>query len=405
MTNSDAELPEISDWTPTSHVPLKTLDEWISQLHLAVADSRLCSWPRVMKPADQGIQSLGIATLNYGYRFKFRFQDNGCGELLYHGAAVGSVMEILRANFRPRRTETLQADLLKQYGCVPPLVWFSRVYSCAAWYPQHMSCSQFALGEPLALDAPQPVRMVFHARVDDSQRLAHKHHGNNDQQAFSPESVLSIVGLDVIATCFSLHTVNERFDWPTIRLHDYCNVEVMSAKLNEILGLGQAITCPFLDEPLDPRCLHTKSPEEMSRLANLIKTREMLLQDQRELVAFHDSIERAEHEWNAETIAQLVQGASQRVRTLLAKAEGITEAALDTVSSQLNSEDLADIPSQTKQSNKQLKKYKQKLRKAKADHYTDMCEAYEAACPDPIVAPKITKPAAPKITKPAGSST
>ena len=94
-----------------------------------------------------------------------------------------------------------------------------------------------------------------------------------------------------------------------------------------------------------------------------------------------------------ETMAQLVQGASQRVRTLLAKAEGITEAALDTVSSQLNSEDLADIPSQTKQSNQQLKKYKQKLRKAKADHYTDKCEVYEAACPDPILAPEITEPA------------
>ena len=63
-----------------------------------------------------------------------------------------------------------------------------------------------------------------------------------------------------------------------------------------------------------------------------------------------------------ETMVQLVQGASQRVRTLLAKAEGITDAALDTVSSQLNSEDLADIPSQIKQSNEQLNKYKQKLK-------------------------------------------
>ena len=227
----------------------------------------------------------------------------------------------------------------------------------------HMSCGQFALGEPLAQDAPQPVRVLFHARVESSQRLAHRHKGNNDQHAFSPESVLSIVGLDVIATCFSLHTVNERrFDWPTTRLSDYHNVEFLSAKLNEILGRRQAITCPFLDEPLDPRGLLTKSPEEMSQLANLIHTREMLLQDQRELVAFHESIVGAEHEWDAETMGQLVQGASQRVRTLLAKAEGITEAALDTVSSQLNSEDLADIPSQTKQSKKQLKKYKQKLK-------------------------------------------
>ena len=356
-----------------------------------------------MKPADQGIQFLGISTLNYGYRFKFRFQDNGRGELLYHGAAVGSALDILRSNFRPRVTETCEAELLRKYGCVPPLVWFSRRYSCAAWYPCQKRGGQFALGEPLAEDAPQPVRMVFHARVELSQRLAHKHQGTNDQHAFSPESVLSIVGLDVIATCFSLHTENERrFVWPTTRLSDYHNVEFLSAKLNEILkiGPGQAITCPLLDEPLDPRGLHTKSPEEMSRLANLINTREMLLQDQRELVAFHETIVRAEDEWNAETMAQLVQGASQRVRTLLAKAEGITEAALDTVSSQLNSEDLADIPSQTKRSKKRLKKYKQKLRRAKADHYTDKCEVYETACPDPYVAIL-----APEITTPAGSST
>ena len=253
----------------------------------------------------------------------------------------------------------------------------------------HMSCGQFALGEPLAQDAPQPVRVVIHARLEMSQRLAHKHQGNNDEHAFSPESVLSIVGLDVIATCFSLHTVNEpRFDWPTTK---FC-FKVLSAKLNEILGPGQAITCPFLHETLDPRGLRTKSPEEMSRLANLIHTREMLLQDQRELMAFHESIFSAEHEWDAETMGQLVQGASQRVRTLLAKAEGITEAALDDVSSQLNSEDLADIPSQTRRTSKQLKKYKQKLRRAKASHYTDKCEVYEAACPDPYEAPEITEP-------------
>ena len=168
-----------------------------------------------MRRYDQGIQSLGISTLNYGYRFKFRFHDNGRGELLYHGAAVGKALDIIRGNFRPRVTATLQAELLRKYGCVPPLVWFSRLYPCAAWYPMHMKCGQFAPGEPLAQDAPQPVRVVIHARLEMSQRLAHKHHGNNDQHAFSPESVLSIVGLDVIATCFSLHTENERrFVWP-----------------------------------------------------------------------------------------------------------------------------------------------------------------------------------------------
>ena len=393
---SDAALPKKLDRTAASHVPLKTLDDWIEQLHLAVAESPLCSWPRVMKPADQGIQSLGISTLHYGYRFKFRFKDNRRGELLFHGTSVGSALYILRENFRPRVTITKAPELLRKYGCVPPLVWFSREYSCAAWYPIHGS--HFALGEALAEDVDQPVRMIFHVRVESSQRLAKVHRGNNDQHGFSPESVLSIVGLDVIATCFSLHTVNERrFDWPRTRLSDYHNVEFLSAKLHQILGAGQAIACPFLGEPLDPRGLHTKSPEKIAHLANQIQMREMLLQDQRELVAFHESIVRAEHEaeheWNAETMGQLVQGASQRVRRLLAKAEGSTEAALDTVSSQLNSEDFADIPSQTRQSKKQLKKYRRKLRLAKADHYTDKCEVYEAACPDPILAPEITEPA------------
>ena len=75
-----------------------------------------------------------------------------------------------------------------------------------------------------------------------------------------------------------------------------------------------------------------------------------------------------------------------------------TEAAQDIVSSQLNSEELASIPSSGRELRKFLgtkafKKYKAKLRKAKADDYTDKCEVYETACTDPIVAPEITEPA------------
>ena len=131
----------------------------------------------------------------------------------------------------------------------------------------------------------------------------------------------------------------------------------------------------------------------------------MLLQDQRELVAFHALIVRGEGGWNSDdNMVQLVQGLSERVRSLLAKGaeaepEGITGAALDIVSSQLNSEELASIPSSGRElrkfiGTKALKKYKAKLRKAKANDYTDKCEVYETACPDPIVAPEITKPAA-----------
>ena len=72
-----------------------------------------------MTGRDQAIQSIGIATLNYGYRFKFRFFDNECGELLFHGAVVGSVFDILRGNFRPRVTWTLERELRDKFGCVP----------------------------------------------------------------------------------------------------------------------------------------------------------------------------------------------------------------------------------------------------------------------------------------------
>jgi len=117
-------------------------------------------------------------------------------------------------------------------------------------------------------------------------------------------------------------------------------------------------------------------------------------------VAFHASIVRGEGEWNSDNMVQLIQGLSERVRSLVVKgaeAEGksTTEAARDIVSSQLNSEELASIPSSGRElrkflGTKALKKYKAKLRKAKADDYTDKCEVYETACPDPIVAPEIT---------------
>ena len=60
MTSPDA-LPEQLDRIATSHVPLLTLDDWIAELHEAVANSRLCSWPPGMKKTEQGIQSLGIS--------------------------------------------------------------------------------------------------------------------------------------------------------------------------------------------------------------------------------------------------------------------------------------------------------------------------------------------------------
>jgi hypothetical protein len=419
MANTAGELPCDRSWTAEPHAPLETLDQWIEELHKAVDASPLCSWPRAMKGKDQAIQSIGVATLNYGYRFKFRFSDDECGDLFYHGAAVGSVFDILRENFRPRRTVTLEGDLLRKFGCVPPLVWFSSkdFFACAAWYPQHMNFSGFACGEPLALDAPQPVRIVFHARVNKAERLTHKHAKKNDQHAFAPQSVLSIVGLDVIATCFSatreMGAFTRELSFPTVDMSDYHNIDFLQAKLSEILG--QAIRPSFADEPFDPRSLHTKSLEEMTRLAHLVKTREELLQDQKDIVAFHTSLLRGEGDWNAAAMSELVHRQSERVNSLLreakeaseADAEGMSTAetardlstAMDIVSSRLKSEDLASIPSSGRQlasfmGEKLLKKYKSKLRFAKVSAYTEKCETYEWACSDPFVASEITESAA-----------
>ena len=60
MRSPDA-LPEQLDLSATTHVPLLTMDDWIAELHEAVANSRLCSWPPGMRRTEQGIQSLGIS--------------------------------------------------------------------------------------------------------------------------------------------------------------------------------------------------------------------------------------------------------------------------------------------------------------------------------------------------------
>ena len=99
----------------------------------------MCAWRVKPKGKDECIQAIGIATLRYGYKFKFRFYDpyggdgdvpdehNGeKGQLCFHGAPVGSVLAIMRDGFRPSRNATGDAKLLSKFGVLPPLVWFSR---------------------------------------------------------------------------------------------------------------------------------------------------------------------------------------------------------------------------------------------------------------------------------------
>ena len=79
----------------------------------------------------------------------------------------------------------------------------------------------------------------------------------------------------------------------------------------------------------------------------------MLLQDQNEILDFHESIARGE----VGSMVEGVGGLSERAKSLLAKSlkdserEGtsVTEAALDSISSELISDELASIPSQVRE--------------------------------------------------------
>ena len=58
--------------------------------------------------------------------------------------------------------------------------------------------NNYALGAPLAQDCPQPMRAILHVRANFDERLTSKE-GKRDQQAYAPESVISIIGLDIVA--------------------------------------------------------------------------------------------------------------------------------------------------------------------------------------------------------------
>ena len=98
-------------------------------------------------------------------------------------------------------------------------------------------------GESLARDAPQPMRAIFHVRGNKSEWLHKIIQGRNNQFAFSPESLLSIVGLDLVATCFSAESVVN--PWHTTNLGDYMDVDVLSAKLRAFVqkSCSRPMTC------------------------------------------------------------------------------------------------------------------------------------------------------------------
>ena len=143
----------------------------------------------------------------------------------------------------------------------------------------------------------------------------------------------------------------------------------------------------------------TDSPEEIARLADLVKKRDELLEDQRQLVALHATIQRDDGQWTLDSMIQLVQGLPKHLRDLLRDCKSgapegpssIFEDALGRLSKQLETKEVAGSQAAHQHALHRIKKYKQRLRKAK--ELTEQCQVYETADPDPIVAPPITKPA------------
>ncbi len=149
------ELMGTSWGDPRAPDPPSTVDSWINRLDEKVASSSLSSWEqhddegRLKPKRTLGIYSIGLATLECGFKLTIRFKDNGKGRLMYHGCPPGVVLWIIELGFHPTTTDTLSTSLLKKFGVVPPLVWFSGIYDCAAGYPQSDWAGDIALGVPL----------------------------------------------------------------------------------------------------------------------------------------------------------------------------------------------------------------------------------------------------------------
>ena len=108
-------------------------------------------------------------------------------------------------------------------------------------------------------------------------------------------------------------------------------------------------------------------------------------------MAFHSAIKCNDGQWDFDSVLQLVQGLPSCVRDLLQDCdpEEPFQESLGRLQDAIGSLDGSQQAYQ--QALHKVKKYKQRLRKAKK--LTKICEVYEEADPDPIVAPEITEPA------------
>ena len=420
MDLSASALPRVENWRPEIYVPRQTIDEWVEELHDAVNESRLCAWPPGMTKRQQGVHAVGLATLSYGYCFKFRFVDDGVGALVWHGTPASSVFPILRNNFRPRVAGTFSDELQKRFGCVPPLAWFSSNYKTAAGYPMHLWYRKWLpMGEPIALDISPSIRFVFHVRVKKEERLAKPiRSSEKNQQGYSPVSVLRIIGLDAIALSMSYAETYENWLNPTRQLSDFCDIDALENFLETWVQCNRPDP-EFGNVPLDPRGLMTRSPEHMIMMKRIFDQREQLLQDQAEMGAFHNAFEAMDRtgECTAESVSQLLQGVSERVKALLVRSTmktphlgtSFTQGAIELnsqrcreLSEELNSQGYTyrrtpkevagrRVPADRKRGTvigtDAIKKYKRYLRAAKDPAVYEKNEVYEWACPTPILPP------------------
>ena len=314
-------------------------------------------------------------------------QRHEIGDKVFHGVPVGSFFKILREHFRHRVTITHCDKLIEDFGCVPPLVWFSRNYECAAGYGAKDDVKGFRVGEHLALDIDKPFRMVLEVRVNKDERLSHKHVETNDQHGYASESVRRITALYLIPVTFTAETVWMRKSYEEVDLTQYCNIEHLEKKMTEIIGPQEL----FQKQHFDPRAKQTKTPEEMRHRNYLVEKRAKLWQDQKELNDFHQRLLRSDGKWNVDKMNTNVQKLSKSVRSWLVEATGENRilASLDSISSNLDSDELARIPHSGRAlfsylGGQLLKRYQGRLKKAKGPEYTHKDQVCEIGAPDTV---------------------
>tara|TARA_B110000285_G_C14855195_1_gene481883 strand:- start:65 stop:391 length:327 start_codon:yes stop_codon:yes gene_type:complete len=102
-----------------------------------------------------------------------------------------------------------------------------------------------------------------------------KKRGKGDQHAFSPESVLHIIGLDIIATSCSADNVAEMrlIKSATCDIRNYYDIAGLTDKLQAVLKDDFHTPEDTIKEYLlDPRGVQTKTCEEMIRLQRLVRS-------------------------------------------------------------------------------------------------------------------------------------